>query len=275
VENESSLFYDSLPLLYKEFAGELKNCEELLGVVVANIDPAHLQRLMQQLMVRDFAIFGQEKAGIEHLITSSLQLDSFEQFCVWQLLCAEGPDCSLVIPAIGQLDPQEHHEALSGAILFLRAEASGLLGVTELLCLPLQHSGLVAAAGSRWINAKPSKYAKYISHVLDKSRETLSIPLAHLQNISEYLKGNALFEAADGVVAKTLSKLFTSEKEYREKFEKLFKTVSTIAITEAATKAQESASASSGAAKRAPPERAEPKPTKKRRVINKEELSDS
>lgn len=35
---------------------------------------------------------------------SSLQLDSFEQFCVWQLLCAEGPDCSLVIPAIGKLD---------------------------------------------------------------------------------------------------------------------------------------------------------------------------
>ena len=35
---------------------------------------------------------------------SSLLLDSFEQFCVWQLLCAEGPDCSLVIPAIGKLD---------------------------------------------------------------------------------------------------------------------------------------------------------------------------
>ena len=90
-----------------------------------------LQSLMQQLMVRDFAIFGQEKAGIEHLISecapslsvlkspvcvcvcvcvcvsdSSLVLDSFEQFCVWQLLCAEGPDCSLVIPAIASLNTE-------------------------------------------------------------------------------------------------------------------------------------------------------------------------
>ena len=45
---------------------------------------------------------------------------------------------------------------------------SGLLGVTELLLMPLQHSDLVAAAGSRWINAKPSKYAKYIAHFLNK-----------------------------------------------------------------------------------------------------------
>ena len=37
---------------------------------------------------------------------SSLGLDSFEQFCVWQLLCAEGPDCSLVIPAIASLDTE-------------------------------------------------------------------------------------------------------------------------------------------------------------------------
>lgn len=61
MEKESSLFYDSLPLVYKEvcwlckiiccvhinigyiqFAVELKSCEELLGVIVANIDPAHV-----------------------------------------------------------------------------------------------------------------------------------------------------------------------------------------------------------------------------------------
>ena len=40
------------------------------------------------------------------LAESSLGLDSFEQFCVWQLLCAEGPDSSLVIPAIGKFDTQ-------------------------------------------------------------------------------------------------------------------------------------------------------------------------
>jgi hypothetical protein len=72
VEKESSLFFDSLPLIYKEFAVELKHCEELLSVIVANIDPAHLQCLMQQLMVRDFVIFGNDKAGIEHLISEAI-----------------------------------------------------------------------------------------------------------------------------------------------------------------------------------------------------------
>lgn len=34
--------------------------------------------------------------------------------------------------------------------------------------MPLVHRALVEAAGSRWINAKPSKYAKYIAYFLDK-----------------------------------------------------------------------------------------------------------
>ncbi|CAI8028680.1 Integrator complex subunit 3 [Geodia barretti] len=277
VEKESSLFFDSLPLIYKEFAVELKHCEELLSVIVANIDPAHLQILMQQLMVRDFAIFGNDKAGIEHLIESSLGLDSFEQFCVWQLLCAEGPDASLVIPAIGKFDAQEHHEALSGAILFLRAEASGLLGVSELFSLPLRHSGLVTAAGSRWINAKPSKYAKYLSHFLDKSgKDTLSLTLTHLQNLLQYLKGNALFEAADGAVAKALCKLFSADKYYRERFDKLFKVASGLPDSSSAKSQEEGSGAPSAGAGKRPLQTVSTKPTaKKRRVINKEDLSDN
>ena len=43
-----------------------------------------------------------------------------------------------------------------------------VVGVSELLSMPLQHRALVEAAGSRWINAKPSKYAKYIAYFLDK-----------------------------------------------------------------------------------------------------------
>ena len=42
------------------------------------------------------------------------------------------------------------------------------MGVWELLSMPARHSDLVEAVGSRWINAKPSKYAKYIAHFVDK-----------------------------------------------------------------------------------------------------------
>ena len=71
-------------------------------------------------------------------------------------------------------------------------------------------------------------------------RDTLSLTLTHLQNLLQYLKGNALFEgsaarlssvvsdkhciiytlffsAADGAVAKALCKLFSADKYYRER----------------------------------------------------------
>ena len=32
--------------------------------------------------------------------------EGFEQFCLWQLLSAEGPDCHLVIPALASLSTE-------------------------------------------------------------------------------------------------------------------------------------------------------------------------
>jgi len=43
------------------------------------------------------------------VIAESLHWDSFEQFCVWQLMSAESPDCQLVIPALTDLDPEGMH----------------------------------------------------------------------------------------------------------------------------------------------------------------------
>ena len=45
---------------------------------------------------------------------------------------------------------------------------AGVMGIWELLLMPLQHASLVDGVGSRWINAKHGKYAKYIAHFLDK-----------------------------------------------------------------------------------------------------------
>ena len=50
----------------------------------------------------------------------------------------------------------------------MHLHSAGVLGISGLLAMPLQHRALVEATASRWINAKPSKYAKYIAHFLDK-----------------------------------------------------------------------------------------------------------
>lgn len=40
---------------------------------------------------------------------ASLQWDSFEQFCVWQLLSAEGSDPTHIIPILANLNAQGGH----------------------------------------------------------------------------------------------------------------------------------------------------------------------
>ena len=45
------------------------------------------------------------------MAVNSLELESFEQFCVWQLLSAEGPDPSLVLPSLARMNNQGESEA--------------------------------------------------------------------------------------------------------------------------------------------------------------------
>ena len=89
--------------------------------------------------MKHFQMFGKEPGPIQHIIgeyfnvfirwiinsqifkqgesircpicvtAESLHWDSFEQFCVWQLMSAESPDCQLVIPALTDLDPEGMH----------------------------------------------------------------------------------------------------------------------------------------------------------------------
>ena len=40
------------------------------------------------------------------VLVASLQWDSFEQFCVWQLLSAEGSDPAHIIPILANLNAQ-------------------------------------------------------------------------------------------------------------------------------------------------------------------------
>ncbi len=48
----------------------------------------------------------------------STKWDSFEQFCVWQLVCAEGPDPQSVIPALTDLNPQGLHGPTFSTVWF-------------------------------------------------------------------------------------------------------------------------------------------------------------
>ena len=60
-----------------------------------------------------------------------------------------------------------YNVATESVKVVMHLRSAGVVGILELLVMPLQHRALVEATASRWINAKPSKYAKYIAHFLD------------------------------------------------------------------------------------------------------------
>ena len=107
-----------------QFPQELVGCADMLAVVVSSVDPAHLHSLVHSLLTKEFVMFGRQMEAFQSIISewpcscavycslaplpsgSSLQWDSFEQFCVWQLLSAESPEPHLIIPALASLNSE-------------------------------------------------------------------------------------------------------------------------------------------------------------------------
>lgn len=278
VENEANVFYGLLPPVYKEFSEELIGSEEMVNLVVAHIDPAQLHSLIQKLMMKHFLMFGRDPEIIEHVIVKSLQWDSFEQFCLWQLLNAEGPDSSLIIPALANLSPEEHPEAISSALLFLKNEPSGFIGIGALLSLPPKHNAIVDVVAGRWINGRPIKYGKYISQFLESNEkrkgtrdplDILRVVLDHLERLLTHFSSKQVFEGSELMLTKSLMKTFHSHPELSSRCKELHKVVS--GLTEQSRKEVPPVKKSVNPGDRS--SRVEPKP-KKRRVINREELTD-
>ncbi|XP_064401975.1 integrator complex subunit 3-like isoform X2 [Halichondria panicea] len=238
VEADSALFYRLLPLVYKQFFRDLSTNHEMLNTAVANIDPAQLQTLMHKLAMKEFQIFGKQTSSIKKMIDVSTKWDSFEQFCVWQLVCAEGPDPQSVIPALTDLNPQDHPEAMSSAMVFLRTESTTYHVTGALLSLPPSLSDLIDAVCVRWISGRPVKYGKLISQFLEeitKYQKTspsqspvLCCALSHLQRLLKALPSTQVLEATDMMLARTLSSLFSQDSELSSKFVDLSSTVSTM-----------------------------------------------
>ena len=123
-------------------------------------------------------------------MSSTLQWDSFEQFCVWQLLNAEGIETHSIVSFLRLItSPSDHPEAVSGSLLYLKQEplvyyyyyyninyyyfvyifSSIPSAVGNLLSLPLAtHGDIVNAVLSHWINSKPNKIAKFTEYCFNK-----------------------------------------------------------------------------------------------------------
>lgn len=56
------------------------------------------------------------------LLSASLTWETFEQFCLWQLVTAHGIPINYVLPILPRLEFSNHAEALTSILLMLKQE---------------------------------------------------------------------------------------------------------------------------------------------------------
>ena len=127
------LFVYLVPALYRKFSKALVGNGDMLHLMVSILDPVQLKELLHEVVLRDLVIFGEEGVGV--LLEESLHWESYKQYNVWQLLCAEDPPVESFLNVIPLLKPSVHSEAISNVLLLLKGAELTSDIVASLLCM--------------------------------------------------------------------------------------------------------------------------------------------
>lgn len=60
--------------------------------------------------------------SFQTVLSASLSWETFEQFCLWQLVAAHGIPTDYVLPILSRLEYNAHAEALTAILLMLKQE---------------------------------------------------------------------------------------------------------------------------------------------------------
>ncbi|KAJ2612835.1 hypothetical protein H4S08_002517 [Coemansia sp. RSA 1365] len=126
-ERFPNLFYVELPRIYTAFPNEFVGCRGIVRRIISLIDQPQLYRLNMLISRGQLLIFGSRPAAVCVTVSATLECDSFEQVCLWQLLyfefaadvkMAEELAAHLLLKC--QLDPMSNSEAATGLLSLLR-----------------------------------------------------------------------------------------------------------------------------------------------------------
>ncbi|KAJ1971613.1 hypothetical protein H4R35_005163 [Dimargaris xerosporica] len=120
------LFYHCLPLIYMVFAKECVGNTDLLRLLVTTIDQNQVYQIREQVLLGGMQVFGQTQIGA--VVVETLDWETFDQICIWQLVNTEMSGRTDVIVEITRavlpaIDPEFNSEALNGLLNLLRTVA--------------------------------------------------------------------------------------------------------------------------------------------------------
>ncbi|CAG4944150.1 unnamed protein product [Parnassius apollo] len=131
-ENDANVLVWLIPDVYREFKEQAQNHIKLLNVIVSTLDAGQLQRLVCLTLQGNLMMFKSD--DITTMLSTSLGWETFEQYCLWQLLTAHDISVEDVLPIIPKLSYKDHAEAVTSVLLMLKQERPTADVIRQLFC---------------------------------------------------------------------------------------------------------------------------------------------
>ncbi|XP_052889487.1 integrator complex subunit 3 homolog isoform X2 [Anopheles moucheti] len=119
-KHNTQMFLWILPDMYREFKQTMLNNTTVLRLLVGCIDASNLGDIIYSITQGKLILFDEE--GIVEILRKSLEYETFEQVCIWQLVQAHDIPLETFQEIIPELESGAHAEALTAILLLLRAE---------------------------------------------------------------------------------------------------------------------------------------------------------
>ncbi|XP_069697263.1 integrator complex subunit 3 isoform X2 [Periplaneta americana] len=119
-EDDVNLFCWLVPEIYMQFPSVAIGHAQLLHLVVSTVDASQLQDLVCHILQGRLIMFRVD--SFRALLSASLSWETFEQYCLWQLVTAQGIPISYILPILPRLEFSSHAEALTSILLMLKQE---------------------------------------------------------------------------------------------------------------------------------------------------------
>ncbi|XP_045775875.1 integrator complex subunit 3 homolog [Maniola jurtina] len=164
-ESDANVLVWLIPDVYREYKDQVQNHIRLLHVIVSTLDAAQLQRLVCLTLQGSLMMFKSD--DITTMLSTSLGWETFEQYCLWQLLTAAEISVEDVLQLIPRLSYAQHAEALTAVLLMLKQERPSADVVRQMFCRALDaDDAFVVSTVMYWCQDWEDKVADLLAALL-------------------------------------------------------------------------------------------------------------
>ncbi|XP_041673987.1 integrator complex subunit 3 homolog isoform X3 [Drosophila eugracilis] len=163
-----------LPDIYREFKSIAINNTEILRITLRCIDAKNVRDLIYSVAQGKLTIFKQD--GLDDCIRESLDFETYEQFCLWQIVQAHDVPLKSIQGLLPELEAGSHSEALSHFLLLLKNEEPTNEIIRLMLSREIKSRGdpFVTSALRFWCQRYEEKLSEIIASLLTSKYPSLS-----------------------------------------------------------------------------------------------------